>query len=253
MPSVEHTFLGTQCGIMDQMVSALGRKDRVLKLSCNNLNYEYFHLLTEDVTLMIINSGIKHHLPDSPYNKRREECAEALRLIREKYPKVQNLSDFSLIQLRKVKSDWPAVLYKRVKHVLLENLRVRETCEALYFNDFQTVGRLMLESHASLKNDFEVSSVELDFLVEHAENTTEVLGARMTGGGFGGCIIVLIQNKGRASFIKSLSQYKKHFGRDAEVYRAIPSDGVREIDIAELREEKNINQSSESKDTANAA
>ncbi len=225
----EHEFLGTKCGIMDQAISILGKKDTLFKLSCNDLSFDYIPFRMTDMKLLIINSGVKHNLAAGEYNIRRAQCDEAFKIAKNVNPGIETLSDFSLELLDKNRNLFSDILYQRCHHVLSENLRLLEVARCLALDDFVSVGRLLTESHRSLQKDYEVSCPELDFLVDLSLKQAGVLGARMTGGGFGGCIIVLIQEKGEGIFKKSLSAYKREYDINPVVFEAVSSDGAKII------------------------
>jgi galactokinase len=225
----EHAFTGAKCGIMDQMISALGKKDRLMMLSCRDLKIEYAPFSLGSAALLIVNTRVKHNLAESAYNERRRECAGALDLAKKDMAGLASLSDYPLERLVSRKKEFPALLYRRFHHVLTENLRVRGAAKALKKKNLALVGSLMLESHKSLRDDYEVSCPELDWIVEKAMSVSGVYGARMTGGGFGGCAIVLLEKKATPAFRESLKGYLKAFGAEPEVYEALPGDGVRAI------------------------
>lgn len=225
----EHAFTGTQCGIMDMMISARGRKDHLMILSCHDLKIEYAPFNLGNAALLVVNSRVKHNLADSEYNTRRRECAEALALARKDMPYLKTLSDYPLDQLVSGKEQYPPVLYKRFHHVLSENNRVRKTADALAKNNMALAGALLLDSHSSLRDDYEVSCVELDWLVDSARGVKGVYGARMTGGGFGGCVIVLLEKTAVAVYRESLNGYSRKFGITPEIYEALPGNGARVV------------------------
>ncbi|MFH0920412.1 MAG: galactokinase [Fibrobacterota bacterium] len=225
----EHAFTGTKCGIMDPMISVLGKEKMLLTLSCADLSYLYSPLELGDAALLIVNSKVKHHLAESAYNKRREECAEIMDLLCKAGNGLKNLSDYSLDALKAANSLLPPVLYRRLHHVLSENERVQQVSYKLKGKNLKAVGELLTQSHISLRDNYEVSCEELDWLVDNALAVTGVYGARMTGGGFGGCVIVLLKKKSRDVYKKSLDGYRARFNVLPEIYEAVPSAGVRVI------------------------
>ncbi len=190
----ENDFVGVNCGIMDQFVSMLGEKDHALFLDCRTLDYEAIatSFEMEDYALVVINSGVKRGLVDSEYNLRRTQCEEAVRELQKDLPEITALRDVTIEHLGLI-SALPSELSKRALHVITENQRVLDAVRVLRANDFQEFGRLLNESHASLRHNYEVSCYELDLLVEIAQSLPATLGARMTGAGFGGSMIALIE------------------------------------------------------------
>jgi len=225
----EHEFTGAKCGIMDQAISVLGRKDSLLKLSCRDLSYDYIPFKPKGLKLLIVNSGVRHNLAQGEYNIRRKECADAFHIAQKIKPGIECLSDFTLDLLEENRIRFPGKIYARCHHVLSENARVKSAAARLARDDFASVGQLMFESHESLRRDYEVSCEELDWLVDRAKAQKGVLGARMTGGGFGGCVIALVEEKAEESFRESLKGYKKEFKKAPQIYEAIASDGARTI------------------------
>jgi galactokinase len=225
----EHEFTGAKCGIMDQAISVLGKKDTLLKLSCRDLGFDYIPFNPKGLKLLIVNTGVRHNLAHGEYNLRRKECGEAFCIAKKITPDIESLSDFTPDLLEENKIRFPGKLFNRAKHVLSENGRVKTVAAALARDDFVAVGREMATSHKSLQEDFEVSCVELDFLVDHAMEQEGVLGARMTGGGFGGCMIVLLEEKAEKRFRQSLKAYQKEFKVEPQVYEARASAGARTL------------------------
>ena len=217
----ENRFVGVNCGIMDQFASLMGRKDSALLIDTNTLDYRYYPL--GDVSLVIVNSGVKHSLASSAYNQRRKECESAsgelgvsalCSLSPEKFEIKKNM----------IKDD---VCRRRAKHAVYENSRTLEAASALENGDIKEFGRLMKMSHISLRDDYEVSCKELDFLAESAWQIKGVYGARMTGGGFGGCTVNLVRQSVSEEFISVISsEYKKEFGIIPEIYKVKVSDGA---------------------------
>lgn len=183
----ENNFVGCNCGIMDQLISALGKKSHAMLLDCRTLTYHYAKIPT-DMTIMVVNSNVKRELVASEYNTRREQCEQVAKFFNK-----PALRDVTLSQLEASKSDIEDELYRRARHVISENERAIQALAALNDNNMPILSRLMAQSHASLKNDFEVTVPELDILVEILYSVLGSLGgARMTGGGFGGCVVALM-------------------------------------------------------------
>lgn len=192
----ENEFVGVQCGIMDQYAVALGQEDRALYLDCRSLAYELIPLKLKDHQLLVVDSRVERTLSTSAYNRRREECEEAVQKLAVIYrSNLQALRDVSLDQVGAAKSKLPEVLYRRSRYVVEENNRVKEAVNALKSGALDKFGCLMTLSHAGLRDLFEVSCPELDLIVDTAMQVDGVLGARMTGAGFGGCALVLLENK----------------------------------------------------------
>ncbi|MEN8904552.1 MAG: galactokinase [Clostridiales bacterium] len=226
----ENKFIGVNCGIMDQFAVGMGKKDRAILLNCNTLKYEYTKLKLKNIDLIILNTNKKRGLVDSKYNDRRSECELALETIR-KIKNIKNLTDMDEREFEKIKyiiKD--ETIRKRAKHVVYENSRVLKAVNELNDNNIAEFGQLMNYSHLSLKNDYEVTGLELDTLVELAWKHNGVLGARMTGGGFGGCTVNLVKSKDVDSFIEFVSsRYEKIIGYEPSVYKCKIGDGAKEI------------------------
>lgn len=210
----EHEFVGANVGIMDPFVSAHARKDHALLLDCRSLEYENVPLDTRAAAIVICDSNVKHDLATSGYNKRRAECEQAVEKLKEFLPEIKDLRDVSPADFREYADRLPETIRRRARHVVTENERTLEAAAALKRNDSEAFGRLMRQSHESLKNDYEVSSKELDWLVEIAENTPGVFGARMTGGGFGGSTVNLVKRV-------SLNEFKEKVNGEYELLSGI--------------------------------
>jgi galactokinase len=223
----EHAFTGTQCGIMDMAVSVLGKKGHLLKLSCRDLTFTHVPFAVGTLKLFLLNSGVKHNLADGEYNKRRSECAEALAIARSVHPGLTDLSAFSLTELEAHRALFPDKPLRRARHVLSENRRVEAVASSLASRDFVQVGRLMNESHQSLRADYEVTCVETDYLADEAIRIPGCLGARMTGGGFGGSVIALSTPESQAAFESLLERYRAAFQVEPSMMTAVASEGAR--------------------------
>jgi len=195
----ENEFVGARVGIMDQFASANGRAGRAIVLDCRSLDFELVPI-PESARLVICNTMVKHAHSSGEYNKRRAECEEAVRKLSAFYPGIRALRDVRLEEVESHQDDLPDVIYRRALHVVAENARVLDAVKALRSEDLPSFGRRMAESHASLRDLFEVSSPELDRMVELANDQPGVYGARMTGGGFGGCTINLVEATEAESF-----------------------------------------------------
>jgi galactokinase len=225
----ENEFVGARCGVMDQFVSVHGQKDHALLLDCRSLAYRH-QPLPDDVRLVICNTMVRHSLAAGEYNRRRAECEAAAKFFAERDPAVKALRDVSLDNLEKNGMTLPETIGRRARHVITENLRVSEAAEALSTGNIERFGQLMRESHASLRDNFEVSCCELDILVELAGKFDGVYGARMTGGGFGGCTINLVKNGRTDAFQSELATgYEAATGRRPEIYVCTAANGVRRL------------------------
>ncbi|MDD5223735.1 MAG: galactokinase [bacterium] len=226
----ENEFVGVQCGIMDQFIIALGEKDRALFLDCRDLSYRLVPVPSEKVKLVITNTKVKRSLAGSEYNQRREECNEGVKLLKKNLPKIKSLRDVTPENLVEHQDTLPEIVRKRCTHVVMENDRVTRAVEALTHNNLREFGKLMVESHNSLRDLYQVSCPELDLLVKNALALKGVLGSRMTGAGFGGCTVSLVEEKAVDEFrIKSSRAYRKDTGKVPEFYVCQISDGVGEI------------------------
>jgi galactokinase len=189
----EHKFALVPCGIMDQTIVAAGKKDHALLLDCRDLSKQYIPIDARDVRVVIVNSMVKHELSGGEYAERRKQCEEATAYFHKQDAKVKALRDVTIDQVNAAKGKLPNVVFRRARHVVGENERTTAAAKLLTQRRYEEAGKLMVESHNSLRDDYEVSVPELDYLVEESMKITGVYGARMTGGGFGGCIVALVQ------------------------------------------------------------
>lgn len=225
----EHTFPGVKCGIMDQFANLHGKKDRVMLLDCRSLEFQYFPFeFSKDYKIVLCNSMVHHSLASSEYNVRRAQCEEGVEVLKEYFPGINSLRDLSAAQVEQYKDKLPAKVYDRCLYVTQENERVEKACAHLQKNELDEVGRLMYASHEGLSKLYEVSCPELDFLADLAKERPEVAGARMMGGGFGGCTINLVKTDRVDDFISFIqSRYKDNFGKVPEVYVTSIEDGAK--------------------------
>jgi galactokinase len=222
----ENEFVGARCGIMDQFVSVHGKSNHALRLDCRTLEFQQVPVPT-GVRLVICNTMVRHSVAAGEYNKRRAECEAAARFFAERVPGARTLRDVTPAHFEKFGRQLPEVIRKRCLHVLTENSRVLEAAKALQSADLRQFGRLMENSHASLRDDFEVSCGELDMLVRLAQQNEGVYGARMTGGGFGGCTINLVEGDYAERFqVKVAAEYERATGRVPEIYVSAAADGA---------------------------
>ncbi len=225
----ENDFVGVKCGIMDQLISVLGKSDHAVFIDTRTLDFEYIPLNLKSERIVITNSNVPRGLVDSEYNKRRSECGRCVEVLKER-KNGSALRDYSFEDLREIMGLLPESVRKRCMHVVDENRRVIDAKEALKKGDFVTFGRLMNRSHESLRDLYEVSCPELDWLVKRAWETEGVYGSRMTGGGFGGCTVTLLRDDAIDSYKQAIGQYEKIFGFRPDIYIATPSQGV-EVEV----------------------
>ncbi len=215
----ENEFVGVKCGIMDQFASTFGQAGNVIKLDCRSLDYEYFPFSTENYKIVLINTNVSHSLASSEYNVRRQQCESGVAVIQQHEPTVKSLRDVNLQMLNLYKNHLELIILQRCKYVVEENQRVEEACGALLQNDLLLFGQKMYASHQGLSQEYEVSCKELDFLVEQAKKYDAVLGARMMGGGFGGCTINLVEDAGIEKFTDEVTEaYRKTMQKEPKVY-----------------------------------
>ena len=225
----ENEFVGMRCGIMDQFVSCNGKADNALMLDCRSLDFELLPL-PDGVSLVICNSMVKHSLAGGEYNLRREQCETGLHHLQISLPNARALRDVSMDDLKNYGRGLPEIVFKRCRHVITENARVLNAAAALNSVDLKTFGVLMSESHRSLRDDYEVSCPELDLLVDLANRIDGVYGSRMTGGGFGGCTINLMQNDQVEQFKQTvIAGYENKFGRKPDIYTSLAAEGAAEL------------------------
>ena len=222
----ENNFNGVNCGIMDQFAIAMGKKDHAIFLDTADLSFEYAPIKLEGAKIVISCSNKKRGLGDSKYNERRAECEEALEEIRQKV-KVDSLGDLSEEQFEEVRDAIKdATRQKRAKHAVYENQRTIKAVQALKANDIELFGKLMNASHVSLRDDYEVTGIERDTLVEEAWKIDGVIGSRMTGAGFGGCTVSIVKDEAIDTFIEKVgAEYLKKIGYAADFYVVEIGDG----------------------------
>ncbi|MDR2130971.1 MAG: galactokinase [Odoribacteraceae bacterium] len=227
----ENLFVGMNSGIMDQFASAMGKENHAIALDCATLAFEWVPLAMEGVSVVIANTNKQRKLVDSKYNERRSECEEAARLIARRRP-LNALCELSPEEFEALAGEitHPTIL-RRARHAVTEHARVKEAIVALKGGDLQRFGRLMNESHRSLKEDYEVTGIELDTLAGEAQRLDGVLGSRMTGAGFGGCTVSLVASDAVPSFIATLGErYTRRVGLTADFYIARVGNGARKIE-----------------------
>ena len=227
----EHEYAGVMCGIMDQFASTFGLEGHVMKLDCRSLDYEYFPLTNDEVDIILCDTKVSHSLASSEYNIRRSECEEGVLILQKKFPQVAALRDASPEMLEEVRDQLKDNVYQRCHYVIHEVVRVNEACQALLRNDFINFGKLMYETHEGLSKEYQVSCKELDILVDIAGKDKNVLGARMMGGGFGGCTINMIRKGKSEDFINSvMKEYPERTNIQPVIYRVRISGGAGKIE-----------------------
>lgn len=226
----EHHFVGVKCGIMDQFASVMGKAGHAILLDCRSLEHRYAPLDLKEFGIILCDTKVKHSLVNSEYNTRRQECESGVSILQQHYPEVKSLRDASVEMLEQHRSEFPGKVYDRCLYVVQEIQRVQQASADLDKNDLKGFGKKMYETHEGLSSLYEVSCKELDFLVAEARKSDSVLGARMMGGGFGGCTINLVRNDRADAFISEMqSKYRKAFSIDMVPYRVRVVDGVSRV------------------------
>lgn len=222
----EREFVGVPCGIMDQYVSVFGEEGKAVCIDCRSIDHRSVKL-PGPLAIVAVNSMVKHELGSSEYAVRVRECQEAVAVIREAYPEVSSLRDVSSETVDRLRGSMPENVLRRARHVTTEDERVQRFLEVAEKGDLLAMGRLFLASHRSLQQDYEVSAPELDYLVDTASAFSGVYGARMTGGGFGGCTVNLVSPDRVEAFGQHISAaYSRRFGIVPQIYRCVPSEGA---------------------------
>lgn len=228
-----HRFIGVPCGIMDQFASIMGRKDQVIRLDCRSLHYDYIPFELGDYQVVMINSKVSHSLASTEYGTRVRECQAGVQQMQTIYPEVRSLRDISLDQLESHRTEFPKLIYQRCHYVVAENDRLQRACVALQRGDIAQLGALLNQTHQGLRDEYEVSAPEIDFLVEFAQQFPGVVGSRIMGGGFGGCSINLVKKDQAAAFIDAvLRAYQQQFNILGESYQVAAVDGTRPISVS---------------------
>ena len=223
----EHNFVGVRCGIMDQFANMMGKEEHVIQLDCRSMEYRYFPANLHEYSIVLFNSGVKHSLASSEYNIRRVECEEGVHILSGKNPHIKSLRDVSMTELDAMRTQMSSQVFTRCKYIVEEIERVEQASSDLQQGNLLAFGRRMFETHEGLSKLYQVSCEELDFLVSQVSERKEVLGARMMGGGFGGCTINIIEQAAANDVINSVkNHYNKRFGIDAEVYTVQITSGT---------------------------
>ncbi|HLI93539.1 MAG TPA: galactokinase [Puia sp.] len=223
----ENQFVGVKCGIMDQFASMFGRRDHVIRLDCDSLAYTYFPLNLNDIRIVLLDTHVHHSLASSEYNTRRRQCEAGVKLVRACHPEVASLRDVTLDMLDEYVAPIDELVYRRCRFIIRENNRLLAGTEDLQKGDLESFGLKMFETHDGLSRDYEVSCKELDFLVAGVRNDPAVLGARMMGGGFGGCTINLVKKGAIDNLIARIGPvYRKAMNKELTAYIARIEDGT---------------------------
>jgi galactokinase len=226
----ENEFVGVRCGIMDQFINIFGKPKKVLKLDCRSLEYTYFPFEREDLKIVLCDTQVPRALASSEYNIRRQQCESGVKLLQKYAPSIKSLRDVSLELLEAHQQEFDSIIYKRCDYVIRENLRVETACKDLERGDFHSFGQQMYDSHAGLRDGYEVSCRELDILVEAASEVEGVLGARLMGAGFGGCTINLVEEEAVENFSEKVSAgYQAKTGRESKIYVTRLLSGTEQI------------------------
>jgi galactokinase len=228
----EHEYAGVICGIMDQFANLFGHAEHVVKLDCRSLEYEYYPFDISKYNIVLCNTGIKHSLASSEYNNRRKECEEGVSILSGFDPSIKSLRDVTPQFLDQHQAALPPIVYRRCYYVVKEIQRVILACEDLENNNLVAFGEKMYQTHEGLRRDYEVSCEELDFLVDEARKHEAVIGARMMGGGFGGCTINLVRQDAIDDFITQVSEaYQQYFHIIPEIHTTVIVDGTSELSL----------------------
>ena len=224
----ERNFVGMPCGIMDQYISVFGEEHAAICLDCRSLKHQVVRL-PDAAAFVAVNTMVKHELAGSAYKERTEQCAAAVAVVRQRHAQVESLRDVTPAMFEEAESEMPPIVVRRARHVISENARVVEFVASCREGDVERMGELFEASHRSLQHDYEVSCDELDFLVDAALSLEGVYGARMTGGGFGGCTVNLLRPAALDHFEREIAQlYHERFGISPRIYPCLPSWGAEE-------------------------
>ncbi|MGB5667113.1 MAG: galactokinase [Maribacter sp.] len=228
--AAEHNYVGTKCGIMDQFASVMSKEGHVILLDCRSLEYSYIPIQIQPYKILLLNTNVSHNLASGEYNVRRAQCEEGVSILQKKNPEVVSLRDVTMAMLEDAKGDMDKTVYNRCKYIIQEKKRVLDAVEALKGNDLDKVGRLLYETHEGLSKMYEVSCPELDFLVEFSKKYDSVLGARMMGGGFGGCTINIVHEDAIEDFVEAASKaYEDEYNLKLTWFEASPSKGTSKV------------------------
>jgi galactokinase len=231
----EHEFVGIRCGIMDQMIACHARAGHALLLDTRSLE-RTFVPLPDSIRVLVCNTMVRHELASGEYNRRRADCEFGVAAMRRAVPSIRALRDATLDQLDAIRAELPDPVYARCRHVIAENDRVGRAAEALTREDFSECGALMAASHASLRDDYEVSCRELDLMADIVADCDGVFGARMTGGGFGGCVVAIVEaSRATGDLLQSIrEQYEANVGRRPDVWITAAGAGASAWSLARV-------------------
>lgn len=223
----EHSYVGTQCGIMDQFASVMSKKGNVILLDCQSLEYQHISINLHPYRIIMLNTKVAHTLASSEYNTRKQECELGVAILKKKSPHISSLRDVTRKMLEDSKHEMTQTVYNRCSFIIDENQRVLDMVKSFKQNDLETIGKILYEAHHGISKLYEVSCPESDFLVDFAKKNSAVLGARQTGGGFGGCTLNIVHETGVEDFIqKAADAYKKAFDIELEAFEVQPSGGT---------------------------
>jgi galactokinase len=244
----EHNYAGVKCGIMDQFASMMGKKDQVLLLDCRDLTYQHFRFELGEYSLLLCNSNVSHSLASSEYNVRREQCEAGVEVLKKTFQSIESLRDANMGQLDVVKDQMNEIIYRRCKYIIEENERVHAFVDALNNQDLLKAGQLLKTAQAAMRYEYEITCPEIDFLADFANNHPAIIGARMMGGGFGGCTLNMVKTDTREIFISELSPaYEKRTNKQLTPIEVSISNGTGVIksqtnEISTERKESQFNQ-----------
>ena len=226
----EHNYVGVRCGIMDQFASLFGKKGKLIRLDCRSLEYKLVPFNPLGYRVLLLDTQVKHSLASSEYNVRRAQCEAGVEVVARHVAGVESLRDVTLDMLNRYRDEMDEVVYRRCHYIITENQRLLDACDALERGDYEAFGQKLFEAHEGQRHGFEISCAELDFLVDRARGFEGVLGARMMGGGFGGCTINVVKESVYEEFVADLSAaYQEAFGVVPRVIDVVIGDGARRI------------------------
>ncbi len=228
----EHSYVGTQCGIMDQFASVMSKEGNVILLDCQSLEYQYIPIDIHPYKIIMLNTKVEHTLASSEYNTRKLECEEGVSIMKKSNPDIKSLRDATRYMLENSKNEMTQTVYNRCSFIIDENKRVLKMVDAFQRKDLEAVGNLLYEAHQGISKLYEVSCPESDFLVDFAKTNAKVLGARQTGGGFGGCTLNIVHESAVEDFKREAADaYKKTFNIDLEAFEVRPSGGTKIVNF----------------------
>ncbi|WP_400072926.1 galactokinase [Zobellia russellii] len=228
--TAEHTYVGTQCGIMDQFASVMSEAGNVILLDCRSLDYDHIPIDLNPYKIILLNTKVSHNLASSEYNTRKQECEQGVAIIQKKHPNIKSLRDVDSEMLLASKEEMDPIVYNRCSFIVKENDRVLEMVKALKENNLKEVGQILYKAHEGISTEYEVSCPESDFLVDFSKGNDQVLGARQTGGGFGGCTLNIVHDSAVEDFVSAATKaYKDKFNITLEAFEVRPSGGTSAI------------------------